>query len=328
MDKIDIVIAWVDGSDPKWQSERAQVLPNVSFSDQRYRDWGLLKYWFRGIDQYAPWVNKIYFVTWGHVPDFLDVNHPKLKIVKHKDYMPEEYLPTYSANPIELNFHRIKGLSERFIYFNDDMYLINMTSPEDFFEKGIPKDVAILNPIVPARYDSVSGIMLNDIGIINENFKLRTAIKENKGKWFSTKYGRLNLLNLMFLPWKKAVGLYQQHLPSSLLKSTLEEVWEREYDILHGTSLRKLRDNKQDVNQWLFKEWEVMRGNFIPRSHKFGKYIMVETFSDVDRVKRVLDSKVKTVCINDHVTEDIDLVMESLILTFENRFNEKSSFEK
>lgn len=329
MNKIDIVIAWVDGSDPEWQEVRAEALPDRKFTISQFRDWGLLKYLFRGIETNASWVNNVYFITWGHLPNFLNVNHPKLKIIKHSDYIPSEYLPTFSANPIEMNFHRIEGLSEQFIYFNDDMYLINKTEPEDFFKDGKARDSAVLNPIAPANYNTISGIMLNDISIINQHFSIREVIKKNPSKWFNLKYGSLNLLNLMFLPWKNAVGLYQQHLPSSLFKSAYEEVWEKEHDILDATSKNKVRDVKRDVNQWLVKEWQVMQGRFIPRSKKFGKYLMIKSFKDVEKAKHViLSSNVKTVCINDHVSEDMDEIMESLVKVFEEKFPNKSTFEK
>lgn len=327
--KIDIVIAWVDGSDPLWQEERMRVLPSSAFIARRYRDWGLLKYLFRSIEENAPWVNKVHFVTWGHLPSFLNTDHPKLNIVKHSDYIPNEYLPTYSANPIEMNFHRIEELSEQFIYFNDDMYLLNKTNPSDFFLNGLPRDVAILNPIVASDVDTIAGIMMNDMGIINKHFKVRKVIKSNPGKWFNPKYGFLNLLNLIFLPWKNAVGLYQQHIPSSLLKSTYEEIWESEPSILHNVSMNKERDNKRDVNQWLIKEWQVMQGKFEPRSVKFGKYKMVNNLDDVKSVRDlILKSKVKLICVNDHVTENIDEVMEQLVDAFEVKFPTKSSFEK
>lgn len=328
MKKIDIVITWVDGSDQEWLKLRSNHYPQYTVASNQYRDWGLLKYWFRGIDQFAPWVNKIYFVTWGHVPSFLDTNHPKIKIVKHEDYIPDEYLPTFSSHPIEMNLHRIEGLSEQFIYFNDDMYLINETSPTDFFKDGKARDIAVLNPISPASYDSIAGIMLNNIAVINQNFNVRSVIRKNPLSWFNFNYGALNILNLLFLPWKRAVGLYQQHLPSSLFKSTYSEVWEREFEILDNTCKNGIRDVKRDVNQWLFKEWLVMKNEFIPRTKKFGKYMMVTNIRDIDKVsKTVLSKKTKTICINDHVEENIDLVMSELISVFETKFPNKSSFE-
>ena len=67
-EKIDFVVLWVDGADPEWQSQRRQYRPeeqNNGDAKNRYRDWGLMPYWFRGVERYAPWVNRIWFVTNG-----------------------------------------------------------------------------------------------------------------------------------------------------------------------------------------------------------------------------------------------------------------------
>ena len=146
--KIDFVILWVDGSDKKWLEEKNKYSKkkiDTTNSAIRYRDWDNLRYWFRGVEKFAPWVNKVHFVTYGHLPKWLNVNNPKLNIVKHKDYIPEEYLPTFSSHTIELNLHRIKDLSENFVYFNDDMFLMQPTQKTDFFKKGLPCDSAIID---------------------------------------------------------------------------------------------------------------------------------------------------------------------------------------
>ena len=122
---IDVVVPWVDGSDSKWIREKNKYSPDRiddSNSANRFRDWGLMKYWFRGIEKYIPWFHKLYFVTWGHIPDFLNIDYPRLQIVRHEEYIPHEWLPTFSSHTIELNVHRISGLAEHFIYFNDDTY--------------------------------------------------------------------------------------------------------------------------------------------------------------------------------------------------------------
>ena len=88
--KIDFVVTWVDGADPKWLKEKSEyeklegnkeskTFQNWLNSDCRYRDWDTMKYWFRAIEKYAPWVNNIYFITWGHIPEWLDLSNPKLK---------------------------------------------------------------------------------------------------------------------------------------------------------------------------------------------------------------------------------------------------------
>lgn len=104
MEKIDFVIIWVDDRDPEWQKSYEEY-SRKEFGDVRsirFRDWGTLKYWFRGVEQFAPWVNKVFFITCGHYPKWLNLDHPKLKFVKHSDYIPQKYLPTFNANTIEV----------------------------------------------------------------------------------------------------------------------------------------------------------------------------------------------------------------------------------
>ncbi len=96
---IDIVIPWVDDSDPLWKKEKEYYSEFISndedASDIRFRGMDNLRYVFRGIERNAQWVNKVYFITYGHLPEWLNLNHPKLKIVNHTDYIPKEYLPTF-----------------------------------------------------------------------------------------------------------------------------------------------------------------------------------------------------------------------------------------
>ena len=102
MTTIDFVILWVDGNDPDWQRDfrQARRTENEDASEIRYRDWRNLHYWFRGVERFAPWVRKIHFITWGHLPAWLRVLHPKLHIVNHADFIPSEYLPTFNSNAI------------------------------------------------------------------------------------------------------------------------------------------------------------------------------------------------------------------------------------
>lgn len=104
---IDFVILWVDGNDENWINEKKKYEKEKGKNDDarvvRYRDWNNLQYWFRGVEKFTPWVRKIHFVTWGHIPQWLDTSNPKINIVKHTDFIPKEYLPTFSCYPIELN---------------------------------------------------------------------------------------------------------------------------------------------------------------------------------------------------------------------------------
>lgn len=194
-DKIDFVIIWVDGNDDKWREVRSNYKSDFTNDTNvhRYRDWDNLQYWFRGVEKFAPWVNNIYFVTWGHLPSWLNIKHPKLKIVKHEDFIPKEYLPTFSANPIELNLHRIDGLSNNFVYFNDDMFLIKDVNENVFFKNNLPCDSAIMNVHCYNIEEMFIMTPFRNIGIINKHFKMKEVLKKSPTKWFNFKYG-LNVL--------------------------------------------------------------------------------------------------------------------------------------
>src|SRR5699024_7558473 len=97
-------------------------------------------------EEFAPWVNQIHFVTWGHLPSWLNTKHPKLNIVKHENFLNVENLPVFNSRAIEINLHKIPNLAEQFVYFNDDMFITKPVSETDFFKDGLPRDVAIPNP--------------------------------------------------------------------------------------------------------------------------------------------------------------------------------------
>jgi len=127
MSDIDFVVTWVDCNDAKWQEQYAKYkgtkLKLDAEEGARYRENNMFKYWFRAVEKYAPWVRKIHLITADQKPAWLNINHDKLNLVSHKDYIPEQYLPTFNSNVIELNIHRINDLSENFVLFNDDIFL-------------------------------------------------------------------------------------------------------------------------------------------------------------------------------------------------------------
>lgn len=110
--------------------------------------------------------------------------------MNHKDYIPEEYLPTFSSHPIELNLHRIKGLSEQFVYFNDDTFIINAMQPEDFFKKGLPRDYCIETALVQDDINNpFASILMNDAALVNMHYSKREVICRQWKKWFHPAYG-------------------------------------------------------------------------------------------------------------------------------------------
>ncbi len=328
---IDFVIIWVDGSDPQWLAEKRKYSADTHSDDrdERYRDWELLTYWFRGVEKFAPWVNKVHFVTWGHIPKWLNTSHPKLNIVRHEDYIPKEYLPTFSSHPIELNLHRIEGLADNFVYFNDDMFIISDVKSEDYFKNDIPCDSACLNVHCYSPDVSFHMCPYRDIGLINRYFDMKTVIKKDLSKWINLKYGKELLRTLALLPCPRFPGMWQHHLPSSFKKETFEKLWSLEYDELNETCSHKFR-NLIDYNQWLFREWQIAQGNFIPRKISFGKSMALNSADECKLIcNYITKQKGKNICINDGKMsyEDYEKYKSALLSAFSSILPDKSGFE-
>ena len=329
--KIDIVISWVDGNDPEWRAEKAEwekkikgIDPDVT-ADLRYRDWENLQYVFRGIEKFMPWVNKVHFVTWGHLPSWLNTDCPKLNIVNHKDYIPEEYLPTFNSSVIEILFNRIPGIADQFLYFNDDMFVIQDCKPEDFFVNGLPRDMAVLSP-APCFREVICNIEVNNLGIINDYFS-PADVKKNKKKWYSLKYGKFLLRTMIFSKFNSIIGVFEPHVPFAHLKSTLDEVWEKEFEVLDNTCKNKFR-TKEDVSEWLFRSWQLLSGNFEPRRWDFGLYTRA---SEPERISNLLKKPGHThlVCINDSTTvTDYEECKKKVNKALDDLLPDKCSFEK
>lgn len=329
-EKIDFVIPWVDGNDPEWQAEKERYeLESAGDSrSNRFRDWDNLHYWFRGVEKFAPWVNNIFFVTWGHLPKWLNTEHKKLVVVNHKDYIPQDYLPTFSSHTIELNYHRIKDLSNTFIIFNDDTFIIKDINKEDFFRKCLPCDYAILKPIIPSFRSSIGSIIVNNMEIINTTFNKREVIFSNFFKWFNIKYKRNLLSNLTLMPYKHFVGFINPHLPNAYLKEVFEHVWQEESDVLDQTCRHRFRD-RRDVNHWLFRYWQLVTGRFAPRAVSMGHYYSLGN-NNYQVERAILTQKHKLVCLNDDNRDpiiDFEKEKEIINAAFARLLPSKSSFE-
>ncbi len=175
--KVDLVYLWVDGNDPEWLSRRAPYLAHEDMGDRetfcegRTTDNDELRYSLRSVDMYAKWVNHIYIVTDRQTPKWLNIDNPKVTIVDHTSIFEEQYLPLYNSFAIELGIHRIEGLSEYYIYANDDM-MFGRSVAQDFFvsPQGRMRCRFNLSPMSPiSTYDytvaQASRAISNDFGL-------------------------------------------------------------------------------------------------------------------------------------------------------------------
>ena len=369
--KIDFVITWVDGSDEGWlakkrafaegqdfiekpSSTKKQTFaenqplfekqpfiekPRFDSSDLRFRnDFDFLKYWFRGVEKFAPWVNRIFFITAGHLPDWLNLQHPKLKIIRHSDFIPQEFLPTFNSHTIENNLYRITELSENFVYFNDDFYLLRRTRPEDFFKEGqyqgktqlLPRAFFSENILInnPSR-DIFPYIQMNNMALVNQDYDKRSFYKLHKTKAYNIKYGIFNLRNFLLQPWREFSLIYDPHCAIAYKKSTFQAVWQKHNKELTEASLRRFRSDR-DVSHLVFYYTQLLDGKFIPRSANFSHHTMLnkDEKQNLQIIRMIESQKYHVLCINDGEVKNPVKTKAALTAAFDKILPEESTFEK
>ena len=327
---IDFVVIWVDMNDPEWQKDfaRCKGIENAdeySASKARFRDNGFLKYWFRGVEQFAPWVRKIHFVTCGQKPSWLDTSNPKLNLVSHKDIIPSEFLPTFNSGVIERYIHRIPGLADHFVYFNDDFYIIRPVQPSRFFQNGLPCDIAIFqyNPNWSPYY-----VMLkNNIRIINSRFNKKEILKKYHGKWFDKSYGGKRWMNYVMKPFNKFITLRVHHNAQPYLRSSFDDAWKYAKKELTATSANRFRHTSDHTHE-LFRTWQICEGNF----HPYNTYCDTKMFplmvKPKQAIKAIRSQEYTLICLNDNVhIRNYDQLMTEINSAFNHILPNKSSFE-
>ena len=331
---IDFVVLWVDGNDPEWRAEKAKyqgMTLDDSNSENRFRDWGLMPYWFRAVEKFTPWVRKVHFVTCGHVPAFLNTGHPKLHHVRHTDFMPPEALPTFSSHAIEMNIHRIPGLAEHFVYFNDDMFMLRPMPEESFFRDGLPCTYGGEHPIeLVGEIRIWQHAAVNDLGVVNRHFDKRSQVAQFGKKYRSRAYRWQD--NIRTLAAEKLfpdyfTGFRNLHAPAAYLKSTFEAVWNAEPELLRRTTLNRFR-SASDVNQWVCLWWQIASGHFAP--FNTDNVVSCADEETIDGLCNMIGAQSHDmICINDPETcVDHERLAERLHRAFETVLPQKCGFER
>lgn len=332
-EKIDFVVFWVDGGDPNWIAEKTKWERELSADDGgrsdcseiRYRDWGLMRYWFRGVEKYAPWVNQIHFVTCGQTPEWLNVNHPKLHLVKHSDYMPKDALPTFNSNAIEISMYKIPSLTEKFVAFNDDFFIINTVKPTDFFKNGKPVNLMSLHPVFADVRDGFYKILQNNMEVINDNFSFSDSVRDNISKYLTLKQGKYLFRTIPLLNYKKFAGFATYHMPIAYLKSTHKEVWGKIPDRLNKTLYSRFRSFDADLSHWVFSYWQFAKGDFYQKSPRHERHMFI---TDLDAVQAISSQKYNIIGLGD--SKDVcnfEEVRTRVAKSFEKILPNRSEFE-
>lgn len=340
---IDIVYLWCDGNDPSLmekrirhldETQRKAALTKSATAKGRFQNNDELKYAFRSLEKFAPFIRNIFLVTDNQHPEWLNLSHPKLHLIDHQSIIPAKYLPTFNSSVIEAFIHKIPNLSEHFLLANDDFLFGAKTSPELFFDKAG-------NPYVygrPCKY-------MQNLPQLREK-----GLALLKGKHFQHNYYYTNLQ--LFYKYGKSFPLITHHNIDAYRKSSINEsvkVFHEDYEKLYPCRFRTLGT----INRFLplFHDYVNDRATLktvqklsktklalLPKSISFNffKFHSIEMSMDAlynkgPRFSQILKEKIKKghfklICFND--TEYVeDHHREYFKVFISDLFPEKSSFE-
>jgi hypothetical protein len=236
---IDAVFTWVDGSDPDWYRRKTAALAAYGATDlnhtaadmARYANRDELRYALRSLLYFAPWIRNIYLVTDDQAPPWLDLTHPMITVVRHREiFGASGVLPTFNSHAIESRLHHIPGLAEHFIYFNDDMFLGRPVRPQKFFHaNGIAKffiSRAELDPSPPSLLDlPVTAAGKNNRRHIRERFG-RTITQKMRHVPYPLRVSVLEEIEATLSTEVAATASHQFRHPADLsIPSSLAHYW-------------------------------------------------------------------------------------------------------
>ncbi|MDR0625438.1 MAG: hypothetical protein LBF72_03275 [Holosporales bacterium] len=304
---VDLVVTWCNDDDPVWRKKRqywetvvkaeGKVLDKNGIDQCRFRNDDELKYLLRSVEKYAPWIHKIFLVVDNQLPDWLNLNHPQLCVVNHSDFIPEEFLPTFSSIALESFIPYIPGLSEKFLYANDDMFIGNEVSRGFFFDP-------IGRPIV----------RLN--GIISERSKhLYVSTLRKAYDLISNAYSK-NLTKR--LPHHNIDSYSKESFLQCLKK------FEKEFDDCRRNKFRGVND----VSRAIVSLYEIINGKGVVRINNQRESLRIHIRGSAldERLAHLLKNRPKLFCLND--TEDTNIKdKRKAMQVLKQYFPERSQFE-
>lgn len=296
---IDLVVPMVFMDDEAWQKRYMASCAKVGIScniNERVRNWGTEKYFFRGIAKFMPWVRTIHLILESEtqIPKWL--NTENVHIVYHRDIMPTELLPTYNSQSMEMWLHRIEGLAEQFIYCNDDMIACSPLKRTDFFQKGLP-----VIHCGEKHYDSLGGIFRT---VCRNTLDM---VAKDAGKSFDD-----------------GVLLKDGHSYAPMLVSTLNEAVDK-YGKRMKESCSTFRESKNFI-QYLYTYMQWLNCKCIDGHHAH-KYF--DTASDINKVTDTIRSgKAGVICFNDNDKGDWRAMSTAVVKELDTIMPEKCKYEK
>lgn len=304
--KIDFVFPYVNPKDKVWIDTYKLYNQDLSLIEkERFRDFSLLKYIFRSVEKFAPYINNVFLLVSNssQVPNYINTSYKKLKIITHDQFIPKEYLPTFNSNTIEMFLQNIPDLSEHFIYSNDDFIFINKTTPFDFFTKDGEK--------IKLAYE----YMYNKTPITFQYCCKRTW--DVVEKIFNSN----NSLIKDFTYIKQFHGAASPRLLKDC-KDCFEKLHTQLLD-----SITTFRDLEKNFNQYLFGYYSLLNNNAIQiPTNQIGNYADINKGIDYI-LDSIHNSPTKMLCINDTKKMTNDFINQ-IYWNLDIKFSQKSVYEK
>ena len=237
-------------------------------------------------------------------------------------------MPLFNSNAIEIGIHKIPDLADKFVLFNDDVFLTQPITPEYYFTNGLPNDMAgLTRKCIVTEENTFANILSNDYALLNAHFRKKQVIKSMPEKWLKLSYGKTFLRTLLNLGRNNFDGMVIPHLSVPYLKTDFEKVWNAEGNLLSQTQAHRFRENG-DLNHFIFRYWRMCEGAFHPVCSK-GKYISLRSVRDIDQaVTCIRRHSHPELCLND-TWQDIDFenAKAKLNAAFEETLREKCEYE-
>jgi len=308
---IDVVYTWVDANDDAWREKyifyRNKLKNNHANNTlSRYTNRDELKYSLRSLHMYAPFVRNIYIVTDGQQPTWLNLKAKNIKVVDHKEiFKNKSGLPVFNSHAINTQLHHIKGLSEHYVYFNDDVFVGRSITPDLFFTaSGLAKVV-----LSTAQF-GVGDAMLYDAAPSSAGKNARLNLERSYGRYITNKI---------------------RHIPHPQLRevaSLLEEKYAADYLRTSHSRFRNIRDLEFAGSLHLY--YALIKGKAVEAKYETTT-INISHRDAAHRLQNLLEKRdVSSFCLNESETplEQADMVTSMVSEFLEDYFPTPSPWEK
>ncbi len=294
--EIDIVFSWVDGSSAEFQAQRAKRMQNYivgegDTSPARFRQIDELKYALRSVHMYAPWIRRIFVATDSDRPAWL-ADDPRVTFVPSEAFFSDtSVLPTHNSQAVESQLHHIPGLSEHFLYSNDDMFFGRPVGPQMFFSPGG------ISMFIEASTRIGLGYSDSDRSGFENAARVNRRLLQNR-------FGLMTTRHL-------------EHAVTPLRKSVMAQM-EREFpDEFAATAASAFRASTNiSVTNSLYHYYALMSGSAVVQKDAKVRYIDTTGVAGLKAMEKLLPKRaVDFFCLNDGSYPEVDLELRTQTVT-------------